>query len=80
MVFTVHIALDAPPAGEGRPAEPIGSFGGFHHNWFQAISHHTLQVSFINDARKSEFGKCVIKLDQDVCWILLEYSCHVSDV
>lgn len=30
MVFTVHIALDAPPAGEGRPAEPIGSFGGFH--------------------------------------------------
>lgn len=61
MVFTVHIALDAPPAGEGRPAEPIGSFGGFHHNWFQAISHHTLQVSFINDARKSEFGKCIIK-------------------
>lgn len=51
MVFTVHIALDAPPAGEGRPAEPIGSFGGFHHNWFQAISHHTLEVSFINDAR-----------------------------
>ena len=41
-------------------------------NWFQAISHHTLQVSFINDARKSEFGKCIIKLDQDVCWILRE--------
>lgn len=46
------VALDAPPAGEGRPAEPIGSFGGFHQKFVPwAISHHTLEVSFINDAR-----------------------------
>ena len=31
----------------------------------QPISQHTLEVSFINDAIKSQFGKCIIKFDQD---------------
>lgn len=66
MVFTVHI-----PACRRRPSCWADRF--LRRLPPQFVPSNLASLSFINDAIKSEFGKCIIKLDQDFCWILLEY-------